>query len=262
MGAEPGQGSMDNDRLTDLGSSGGGGYDAALLDHWLAGRTPGGDARPRRGSPRSLVPRSLRPRSLRPIVKPLPAGRFRVHGSNAELRWEVMRGQGYVVPNADFFVRNHTSTPLIDARDLEPERVRQRVAGSGPAGRSGAVQLPGPAGPAGAHGGLCDRVRGQRPELLRGPAGPGGARHALAARRDRGDGLARRPAVRRPGAGGDHPRGATGWCAPRPHSPARASAARQPGRWSARQPASPPPGRSAPVAWRQPRQPCPVTAPR
>jgi len=101
---------MDNDRLTDLGSSGGGGYDAALLDHWPAGRTPGGDVRPRRGSPRSLVPRSLRP-----IVKPLPAGRFRVHGSNAELRWEVMRGQGYVVPNADFFVRNHTSTPLIDA---------------------------------------------------------------------------------------------------------------------------------------------------
>ena len=33
---------MGNDRLTDLGSSGAGGYDAALLDHWLAGRTPGG----------------------------------------------------------------------------------------------------------------------------------------------------------------------------------------------------------------------------
>ena len=45
----------------------------------------------------------------------MPAGQFRVHGSNAEMRWEVMRGQGYVVPNADFFVRNHTSTPLIDA---------------------------------------------------------------------------------------------------------------------------------------------------
>jgi DMSO/TMAO reductase YedYZ molybdopterin-dependent catalytic subunit len=52
---------------------------------------------------------------LSPIVKPLPAGRFRVHGSNAEMRWEVMREQGYVVSNADFFVRNHTSTPLIDA---------------------------------------------------------------------------------------------------------------------------------------------------
>jgi hypothetical protein len=100
---------MDDDRLTDLGPSGGGGYDAALLDHWLDGRTRV-DARSRRGLPRSRLPRSLSP-----IVKPLPAGRFRVHGSNAEMRWEVMRAQGYVVPNADFFVRNHTSTPLIDA---------------------------------------------------------------------------------------------------------------------------------------------------
>ena len=100
---------MDNDRLTDPGPSGGGGYDAALLDHWLAGRTRV-DARSRRGLPRSLLPQSLSP-----IIKPLPAGRFRVHESNAEMCWEVMRGQGYVVPNADFFVRNHTSTPLIDA---------------------------------------------------------------------------------------------------------------------------------------------------
>ena len=88
---------MDNDRLTGPGPSGGGGYDAALLDHWLAGRTRV-DARSRRGLPRSLLPQSLSP-----IIKPLPAGRFRVHESNAEMRWEVMRGQGYVVPNADFF---------------------------------------------------------------------------------------------------------------------------------------------------------------
>jgi len=39
-----------------------------------------------------------------------------VYGSNAEMRWEVMREHGYVVPNANFFVRNHTSTPLIDAQ--------------------------------------------------------------------------------------------------------------------------------------------------
>jgi DMSO/TMAO reductase YedYZ molybdopterin-dependent catalytic subunit len=38
-----------------------------------------------------------------------------VYGSNAERRWEVMQGQGYFVPNANFFVRDHTSTPLIDA---------------------------------------------------------------------------------------------------------------------------------------------------
>ncbi len=50
-----------------------------------------------------------------PIVRPLPADEFDVHGLNAEMRWEVMRGKGYVVPNASFFVRNHTATPLIDA---------------------------------------------------------------------------------------------------------------------------------------------------
>src|SRR5579862_8133022 len=50
-----------------------------------------------------------------PIVRALPADEFDVHGRNAEMRWEVMRGQGYVVPNESFFVRNHTSTPLIDA---------------------------------------------------------------------------------------------------------------------------------------------------
>jgi len=50
-----------------------------------------------------------------PIVRPLPAGEFYGHGLNAEMRWEVMRGQGYAVPSASFFVRNHTATPLIDA---------------------------------------------------------------------------------------------------------------------------------------------------
>ena len=50
------------------------------------------------------------------IVKPLPADEFRVYGSNAEMGWEVMGEHGYVVPNANFFVRNHTSTPLIDAQ--------------------------------------------------------------------------------------------------------------------------------------------------
>jgi DMSO/TMAO reductase YedYZ molybdopterin-dependent catalytic subunit len=49
------------------------------------------------------------------IVRPLPADEFDVHERNAEMRWEVMRGQGYVVPNENFFVRNHTATPLIDA---------------------------------------------------------------------------------------------------------------------------------------------------
>jgi DMSO/TMAO reductase YedYZ molybdopterin-dependent catalytic subunit len=49
-----------------------------------------------------------------PIVKPLPPELFTVFGTNAEMRWEAMRGQGYHVPTDRFFVRDHTSTPLID----------------------------------------------------------------------------------------------------------------------------------------------------
>jgi DMSO/TMAO reductase YedYZ molybdopterin-dependent catalytic subunit len=49
-----------------------------------------------------------------PILKPLPPEWFDVHGTNAETRWEALSGQGYHVPVERFFVRNHTSTPLID----------------------------------------------------------------------------------------------------------------------------------------------------
>ncbi|WP_030168824.1 sulfite oxidase [Spirillospora albida] len=51
-----------------------------------------------------------------PILKPLPPEWFIDHGTNAEMRWEAMRGQGTYVPNDRFFVRNHTRTPVIDAR--------------------------------------------------------------------------------------------------------------------------------------------------
>ncbi|MCP3804766.1 sulfite oxidase [Allokutzneria sp. A3M-2-11 16] len=50
------------------------------------------------------------------IVKPLPPELFIDHGTNAEMRWEAMRGKGFTVPNDRFFVRNHTKTPSIDAR--------------------------------------------------------------------------------------------------------------------------------------------------
>ena len=50
------------------------------------------------------------------IVTPLPPELFVPHGTNAEMRWEAMRGQGYLTPVDRFFVRNHTSTPRIDAR--------------------------------------------------------------------------------------------------------------------------------------------------
>jgi DMSO/TMAO reductase YedYZ molybdopterin-dependent catalytic subunit len=61
-----------------------------------------------------------------PIVKPLRSEWFDVYGSNAEMRWDAVRGLGYVIPNERFFVRDHTSTPLIDATDW-----RLSVFGSG-----------------------------------------------------------------------------------------------------------------------------------
>lgn len=48
------------------------------------------------------------------IVKPLPPEVFVRHETNAEMRWEAMRDVGYHVPNDRFFVRSHTSTPIID----------------------------------------------------------------------------------------------------------------------------------------------------
>jgi DMSO/TMAO reductase YedYZ molybdopterin-dependent catalytic subunit len=50
-----------------------------------------------------------------PIVKPLPPELLTLLGTNAEMRWSSMRDQGHLVPIDRFFVRNHTSTPLIDA---------------------------------------------------------------------------------------------------------------------------------------------------
>jgi DMSO/TMAO reductase YedYZ molybdopterin-dependent catalytic subunit len=51
---------------------------------------------------------------LSSIIKPLPPEWFIDHGTNAEMRWEAMGGQGFCTPNERFFVRNHTRTPMID----------------------------------------------------------------------------------------------------------------------------------------------------
>lgn len=64
------------------------------------------------------------------IVKPLPPELFTVLDTNAEMRWEAMRGQGFLVPTDRFFVRNHTGTPLID-----PATYRLRLHGTGLRGR-------------------------------------------------------------------------------------------------------------------------------
>ena len=61
-----------------------------------------------------------------PIVKPLPAEWFVDYGNNAEMRWDSVADLGYRVPNERFFVRDHTTTPLIDA-----ETWRLRVFGTG-----------------------------------------------------------------------------------------------------------------------------------
>ncbi|MEV0253777.1 sulfite oxidase [Streptomyces sp. NPDC050732] len=49
------------------------------------------------------------------IVKPLPPELFTVHGTNAETRFEALAGTGFTTPVSHFFVRNHTTTPRIDA---------------------------------------------------------------------------------------------------------------------------------------------------
>jgi DMSO/TMAO reductase YedYZ molybdopterin-dependent catalytic subunit len=60
------------------------------------------------------------------IVKPLPPEWFIDYGTNAEMRWDAARDQGYLIDAARFFVRNHTSTPTIDAASW-----RLRVSGDG-----------------------------------------------------------------------------------------------------------------------------------
>ncbi|WP_371501008.1 sulfite oxidase [Kitasatospora sp. NBC_00374] len=75
------------------------------------------------------------------IVKPLPPEWFIPRGTNAEMRWDTLRGTGtgtgtgtgeagdgtgFHTPVERFFVRNHTSTPLID-----PATWRLTLHGSG-----------------------------------------------------------------------------------------------------------------------------------
>ena len=61
-----------------------------------------------------------------PIVKPLPPEWFIPLGTNAEMRWDAAAPLGYTIPASRFFVRNHTSTPVID-----PATWRLTVFGSG-----------------------------------------------------------------------------------------------------------------------------------
>ncbi|NGO79245.1 sulfite oxidase [Streptomyces sp. YC504] len=60
------------------------------------------------------------------IVKPLPPELFTVRGTNAESKAASWQGTGLHTPVDRFFVRNHTSTPLLD-----PGSWRLKVWGSG-----------------------------------------------------------------------------------------------------------------------------------
>src|SRR3954464_6076502 len=103
-----------------------GAYDALRLRQWQAGEARGlsrraflalaAAASAGAASPGAVLgPGAASADTGSPIVKPLPPQWFTVFGSNAEMRWSAMRGQGYLVPVDRFFVRDHTSTPLIDA---------------------------------------------------------------------------------------------------------------------------------------------------
>src|SRR3954453_17007064 len=49
------------------------------------------------------------------ILKALPPSWFVDFGTNAEMRWDSVRARDYLTSPARLFVRNHTSTPTIDA---------------------------------------------------------------------------------------------------------------------------------------------------
>ncbi|MET8154393.1 sulfite oxidase [Actinoplanes sp. NPDC049668] len=110
-------------------------YDRLRLRQWLAGEAGGFSRRDllkltAAMSAAGLVGATAAGAPARaaagPIVKPLPPELFNVLGTNAEMRWSAMADQGYLVPIDRFFVRNHTSTPIIDPADW-----RLRLFGAG-----------------------------------------------------------------------------------------------------------------------------------
>lgn len=60
------------------------------------------------------------------VLKPTPEDTFRILNTNRETLWQAFKGQGYLTPTSHFFVRNHTTTPVIDAATWS-----LRVEGSG-----------------------------------------------------------------------------------------------------------------------------------
>ncbi|MCY1143494.1 sulfite oxidase [Actinoplanes sp. Pm04-4] len=96
-------------------------YDKLRLRQWLDGRASGFSRRDllkltaAAGVAGALGPAAPAAAADGPIVKPLPPELFKVLGTNAETLWSSLAGVGYHVPIDRFFVRNHTSTPVLDA---------------------------------------------------------------------------------------------------------------------------------------------------
>ncbi|MFF8679112.1 sulfite oxidase [Streptomyces sp. NPDC015237] len=104
-------------------------YDRRRLHQWLAGEARA-DGVSRRdmlrllaaagaagAAPVALATPARAAATAPGIVKPLPEELFTVRGTNAETRFAALAGTGYHTPNDRFFVRNHTSTPVLPAAD-------------------------------------------------------------------------------------------------------------------------------------------------
>jgi sulfane dehydrogenase subunit SoxC len=73
-----------------------------------------------------ITPKAWAQPAPTPVIKPTPKELFNDFGSNKEMRWENMYERGYLTPNELFFVRDHTRTPLLDAKTW-----RLKIEGSG-----------------------------------------------------------------------------------------------------------------------------------
>lgn len=63
------------------------------------------------------APGALGAPGLPGVHKPLPPELFTLRGTNAETNFAALRSTGALTPVSHFFVRNHTSTPVLSERD-------------------------------------------------------------------------------------------------------------------------------------------------
>lgn len=88
--------------------------------------TPGAQPVATPGIPGLAEGALVEPSGERLHVKVLPEKYFVVHGTSVEMDWATKRGDpNYRMDSSQFFVRNHTATPIID-----PGQWRLRVAGN------------------------------------------------------------------------------------------------------------------------------------